>query len=85
MDNCLLRHIVKPYIRQLGKIDQKNQYGIYGGEHHAHNCRDFAFFAAFVIKTSRHHNIADRQEHADKVCAKVKAGQQTYGKQENRR
>ena len=69
--------LVEQKIQDLSSCDKTNKEEIEGGQD-CINCRKdqsyigrhAPFVAAFVLKTGRHHNIADRQKHTDKIGAK---------------
>ena len=68
--DCLLCQSLLPDACRLCKVDQKDQDCINCRKDQSYIGRHAPFFAAFVLKTGRHHNIADRQKHADKIGAK---------------
>ena len=60
-------------IRQymLTTIDQQDQNRVDAPEHQSGVCRDFPFFAAFVVKACDHEKIAQREKNADDIACEI--------------
>lgn len=80
----LLRQRLLADAGRLREIYQKDQRGIDCRKNHSYICCYLPFIAAFVLKTSGHHNIADGQKHAHKIGAKREIDDHAERKKKNR-